>query len=588
MRRRGIEGATASAASIAAISCAVACSSVGSISNPGQGSGAAQGSGTAGSSGGSGPGGTLLANSCTPTSPIAGRTPLRRLITPEYGNSVRDLFNDTMGTITGNTTAGFPNEVVTTSGFLNNADAYQTQLNDIQAWMTAAETIAANAHKSGFFALPCATSNPQTCATNFIKTFGLKVFRRPLTDAEVTSYYGRFTLGSTQTGAAFQDGLEWVVGRMLQSPNFLYRIELDASRAVAGQKVVLNAYSIATRLSYLLWQSTPDDALLNAAGGGQLDQPAGISGQVDRMMKDDRFHQTLTSFDDQWIGFAQIVGQEKSNTISPVWNASLQSDLRTEADLFVREVYDNGGTVSQLLTGQYSYVSPTLAMFYGTAYPGPAGSTSFVRVASLPHRYGILTLPAILATQAHADRTAPVLRGKLVRNQILCQSVPDPPPNVNTKVTPPMPGQTTRQFFEAHRSDASCAACHNLLDPLGMPFENYDEFGRWRDVDEGLPVDPSGQLTGVPDATDPKTMGPQTIAGPQGYGQQLAALAETQGCFVKEWYQYAMGHNVDTMGGTDACPMTDLQTKFKASGGNLRQLIVDVATSNGFRYRVNQ
>src|SRR5216683_3114154 len=128
MRRRGIEGATASAASIAAISCAVACSSVGSISNPpGQGVGSAQGSG--GSSGGSAPGGTVLANSCTPTSPIAGRTPLRRLITPEYGNSVRDLFNDTMGTITGNVTAGFPNEVVTTSGFLNNADAYQTQLN---------------------------------------------------------------------------------------------------------------------------------------------------------------------------------------------------------------------------------------------------------------------------------------------------------------------------------------------------------------------------------------------------------------------------------------------------------------------------
>jgi len=543
-----------------------------------------QGSGTSGGSSGSASGstsGVVMTTSCTPTSPIAGRTPLRRLIPPEYGNSVRDLFNDTKGTITGNATAGFPNEVVTTSGFLNNADAYQTQLGNIQAWMTAAETIAANAHKSGFFDLPCATSDPQTCATNFIKTFGLKVFRRPLTGDEVTSYYSRFTLGSTQTGATFQDGLEWVVGRMLQSPKFLYRIELDASTAPSGQKVVLNGYSIATRLSYLLWQSTPDDTLLSAAGAGQLDQPAGISGQVDRMMKDDRFHQTLTSFDDQWIGFAQVVGQEKSNTISPAWNASLQGDLRTEADLFVREVYDNGGTLKDLLTGQYSYVSPALATFYGTAYPGPSGSTSFVRVASLPHRYGLLTLPAILATQAHADRTAPVLRGKLVRNQILCQSVPDPPPNVNTQVTPPMPGQTTRQFFEAHRSQPSCASCHTLLDPLGMPFENYDEFGRWRDMDEGLPVDPTGQLTGVSDAKDP------AITGPQNYGQQLADLGETHGCMVKEWYQYAMGHNADTMG-TDACPMQELQTKFQASGENLRQLIVDVATSDGFRYRVNQ
>ena len=357
----------------------------GQFEDPMKGTGGSAGLGGAST----GAGGTTVvepkASSCTPASPIAGRSPLRRLTRTEYDNTVRDLLNDTS-----RPASSFPPEEET-KGFLNNADVFTTTDLHVENWMNAAEQIAASARAKGTFDLAC-SKDTQKCAKDFIRSFGLKALRRPLEDDEVATYYSRFQLGAS---GGFAEGLEWVVGRMLQSPSFLYRLELDASAAPAGQPVKLSGYSLATRLSYFLWQTMPDDLLLMSAANGTLGATEGVQADVERMMKAPHFGETLTSFHDQWIGLSEVLDQQKANPLTPAWNSDLQLDLLTEADLFIKDVYNNGRSAKDLLTGQFSYISPLLATFYGVKHPTGSG---FQRVDQLPHRYGLLTMPAILAS----------------------------------------------------------------------------------------------------------------------------------------------------------------------------------------------
>lgn len=546
----------------------------------GVGGGAFGASGAAGntaSTAGAGPAGSAgdaptTAADCVGKPAAPGRTPLRRLTATEFNNTVRDILADT--TAPG---SDFPPASVG-SGFSNDADAYQTQLPDVQGWLNASETLAANYRAAGKLNLSC-SADAQNCASGFIKTMGKQLFRRPLSDQEVTSYMARFSAGSAN-GGSFEEGLEWVLGRMLMSPHFLYRIELEAVGKPQGTLVALNDYSIATRLSYFLWSSSPDSELMAAADAHQLSTVDGIKTQVKRMMGTKAFADTLSSFHSQWVQWEDVTGAEKVGTTSPAWGPSVKADMIREAELFVKSVFDAGGSFKDLLTAKYSFVNPSLAQFYGLNYPGTG--TDFVRV-DIPHRAGLLTQPAILAGLAHPDQSAPVKRGLMVRSRMLCFDPPPPPMGVKIVIPPVQPGQTTKQRFAAHRTNEPCKSCHVFLDPLGLPFEHYDEFGRYRDADQGLPIDATGGFTMVKSkgmVVDP-TQAP--IDGADDLGAQLADLPEARQCLVQNWFRFAAGHQEEN---SDACTVYSLLDHFNTSGQKLDDLLVAIATSDSFRNRL--
>jgi hypothetical protein len=540
---------------------------------PGAG-GAPTTGGTAGTGLTAGNGGTGAVLTVPPecrTTPTPGRTPLRRLTATEYNKTVRDLLGDTTSPAD-----SFP-PPEEAAGFLNNADAYQTTELHVEAFFDAANEVAANYRTGGMLNLPC-KDDAQNCATEFIRDFGKRAFRRPLTDAEVTAYLARFSAGST--GGTFEEGLEWVVGRMLQSPHFLYRIELETEGQAPGTVVPLSNYSIATRLSYFLWSTMPDATLFAAADAGELTTPEGVAAQVTRMMAHPNFEETLHSFHAQWVHWENVYGTPKVTPTTPEWNTQLNADMIRESELFVKSIFDANGTFRDLLTATHTFVNPALAQFYGLPYTG--AGTEFVRVDNVPHRHGLLTLPSILAANAHPNQSAPVRRGELVRRYLLCTE-PDPPPmGLMIEIPEVTPDMTTRERFEQHRTDPSCQGCHISLDPLGVPFENYDEFGRWRDLDQGKPVDSNGGLTVVASLGDVGDPAEAPVTGAQDMGEKLAILPEAQQCMVFNWFRYAMGHVEEH---TDTCTLTMLLERFSATG-NLNDLLIGVATSDGFRYRV--
>jgi hypothetical protein len=540
---------------------------------PGDGDGVVPGDGD-GVVPGDGDGVVTIDPTVCETTIVPGRTPLRRLTTPEYNATVRDLLGDTSAPAN-----NFP-PPEESAGFLNNADVYRTTDLHAEAWLTAAEEMTAAYRAAGNLTLPC-MADATPCATEFIRDMGKRAFRRPLTDDEVASYLARFDAGMTD--GSFEEGLEWVLERMLQSPHFLYRVETEAAGQPAGTVVPLNNYSIATRLSYFLWSTMPDAELLAAADAGQLSTPEQVRLQAERMMGMDRFDETLHSFHAQVLGWEHVYGAPKIAATTPAWDADLQVDMIEEAELFVKSIFDAGGTFSDLLTATHTFVTPRLAQFYGITYPGTG--TEFMRVDNVPHRHGLLTQPSILAGHAHPNQSAPVKRGELIRKHLLCTDPPPPPANLVIEIPAPTPDTTTRQRFEEHRVNPGCAGCHVLLDPLGMPFENYDEFGRWRDTDGGQTVDASGGLTMIPSLGNAVDSAEVPVNGPAELGSQLAEVSEAHDCFLFNWFRYSMGRQEEA---TDTCTIATLRDDFAASGQNLRELLLTIVTSDAFLYRQDQ
>jgi len=247
----------------------------------------------------------------------------------------------------------------------------------------------------------------------------------------------------------------------------------------------------------------------------------------------------------------------------------------------VQSVFAAGGTYTDLLTAPHTFVNPTLAQFYGLNYPG--SGTDFVRVDAVPHRAGLLTQASFLAGHARPDLSSPVKRGYMLRKNLLCKE-PPPPSGITIPPVVKREGVTARAVFEQHRAQEPCKSCHVLMDPLGLPLEHFDEFGRYRDMDQGQPVDARGGLTLVPskgNALDPTVV---PVDGAADLGRQLAALPEAQKCLVQTWFRYAAGHQEEAL---DGCTLNALIERFSGSGGKLDDLVVGLATSDGFRYRMD-
>lgn len=504
-----------------------------------------------------------------------GKSPMRRLTRFEYNNTVRDLLGDTARPAD----RFAPDEE--SLGFDNNATVLGVTPVLAEQYMVAAEELSAAADLSALVTCDPAALGDEPCARQFIEQVGLRAYRRPLAAADIDRLLGVFLWGLEQHG--FDTGIRLTLQAMLQSPHFLYRVELALAPEDGGKVAPLSDYEMASRLSYLLWGSMPDDALFAAAAAGELSTREQVRAQAERMLADPRARDAMRHFYRQWLLLEDVEVLEKDAEIYPQWSAAVPALLATETETFVDAlIWDEaadavaGGDVATLLTADYTYMNAELAAFYGIE-TGPAGD-AWERVALDPTRAsGVLTHGAVLAHNAKPNQSSPIHRGKFVREQLLCMPLPPPPDNI--AIVPPDldPNLTTRERYSEHSENPVCSGCHELMDPIGFGFESFDGAGLWRDDENGLPIDDSGELI----ATD--VDGP--FFGVPELGRKLAASEQVHACVVTQYFRYAYGR---AEGDQDSCTITSLNQDFAAAGYDLQSLLIAVTQTDAFMYRMTE
>lgn len=407
------------------------------------------------------------------------------------------------------------------------------------------------------------------CPDQFIASFGRSAYRRTLTDDEHERLRAVFDLGA-QT--ELSEGYRLVIAAVLQSPHFLYRVELGDGEAPDGL-ITLTSVEMASRLSFFLHGSPPDATLLDAAEAGLLDTPEGIEETVRDMLDDPRAREIIGSFPSQWLGVARTESLERAAPYSDVFDDELWAQMRAEVQEFGADVlFDGDARLQTLLTARHTFVTPDLAELYDVAVE----SDGWSRVELDPEkRSGVLTSAAFLAVTAHPDQTSPVLRGAIVRENLFCDEPPPPPPGVDD--TPPAidPTLPTRERFDQHRTDPACAGCHVLMDPIGYGFENYDPIGRFRETENGFLVDASGEIALTPNSNG-------TFDDAIDLIDQLAASTDVARCVQTQVFRWGNGRDPQA---ADECGQEHIYAAFAESDYDIRELIVALTISDAFRYR---
>ncbi|NUO49333.1 MAG: DUF1592 domain-containing protein, partial [Polyangiaceae bacterium] len=466
------------------------------------------------------PGSEPSAPSCL-EGPAPGPSPIRRMTRFEYDRTVLDLLGDET-----NPASGFGAEEEAL-GFNNNAAQLITSHALVEQYMLAAEGISGRATDPVEKNLPCDPADGEdACAAEFIESFGKKAFRRPLTVEEREMFAGLYELGRQKS---FRDGIRLVIEGALQSPQFLYRVEYGVEGAEPNEVVRLTSWEMASRLSFFLWGSMPDEALFAKAEAGELETSAQIEAEARRMLEDPRAHVLVAEFHKQWLDYERVANVTKDAELFPDWSPAIGQLMAEETRTFIDGViFGDQGTLTTLLSAPYSYMNGELAAFYGVDLP--SGDGGFTRVDLDPtQRAGLLTTGTLLTINAHTNQTSPTLRGRLIREQLLCDSVPPPPADVNIEAPEVDPGSTGKDRFLQHTEDPGCAGCHNLMDPIGFGFEGYDTVARFRTTEGGKPIDATGSLM----ASD--VDGP--FDGVVELAAKLAQSGEVGACYSKQWFR---------------------------------------------------
>lgn len=461
------------------------------------------------------------------------RVELRRLTHSQYNNTLRDLLGDNS-----KSADRFPPEDFV-NGFRNQIQAQGLSPLLIEAYSQAAEKSAQNALRGGDTRGIIGCKQPSAvCRTKFVRDFGLRTFRRPLDPAEQKRYAALFAVEKD-----FLKGAQLVIEAMLQSSNFLFRLETTADPK-------LLPYATASRLSYALWDTMPDAALFTAAERGELNTPAGVKLQVKRMLDHPRAKQALNDFASQWLRFDRIATASKDRRRYPLFTRETAVAMTEEARIFVNDLVWNDKNFMELFTAPYGYVNSELAGIYQV--PIPAQDFGRVLFPPTSERAGILGQALFLASTAKPDESSPTARGLFVREQFLCQHVPDPPAGVNTNLPPFTPGkpQTNRDRMSEHVINQGCASCHSLIDPVGFGFEKFDAVGARRekftlttpsqarkDRDKQqtaweLEIDATGYVAGVNNSK---------FTSPAQLGAVLGQSSQCQECVAKQYFRYVSG-----------------------------------------------
>jgi hypothetical protein len=423
------------------------------------------------------------------TAPDPGNVLMRRLTHEEYDNTVRDLLGDTSAPGT-----KFPTDGDAHTGFDNEAAALSASPLLVENYADTAQSLvdAVMASDKRKLVVACdLASQGMTCAQASIAAFARRAYRRAPSDAE-KQRLGALIQGAVTSGETVETGFKLAMRAILLSPKFLYRIELDADPSSAAAHPV-SGYELATRLSYFLWSTTPDETLLQAAESGSLAAPAAIAQQVTRMLADAKAQGFISSFAGQWLGLRGLASTTRDATKFPSFDAATKASMQSETELFVESFLGESKDFHELLTAKYTYADTRLAKLYGVG-GAPASGFAKVSLGNQP-RMGLLTQASFLTMTSKNNGTSPVKRGKWVLGQLLCSEPPPPPPGVPPLQQEAVPTGSVRQKFLQHRTGATCASCHAQMDPIGFAFESYDAVGTYRTKDDnGFPVDATGTL----------------------------------------------------------------------------------------------
>ena len=560
---------------------------VGTASGSGGGSGGDAPSGAAADGGGAnatGSGGTgvAIATSGTPPAESAGTLVMRRLTYREYDHMLADLLGDTTAPAEGGNawSPDAPNAVgyVAPDSVADlQVDLYNQTANTVVE--TALQALAAG-QPTGKFSIPCkaptTSAAETTCATQFITSFGLEAYRRPVAAAEQTDLLTLFTKVRGY-GLSFNESIGALVKSMIQSPNFLYHWEIGPTPPAVGSDglVPLTPWQLASRLASTIWETTPDDTLLQAAQAGQLTTPAQVASQVTRMLADPRAANGLFYFNEQWLFNFGSQGRDLTQPLtksSPLFTTAVAQGIATEFSDFVSSVYTGDGTLQSLFTAPYTYVNQDLGAIYGVT--GPA--TGFAKVALDPtKRGGIFTQTAFLATLASDGADNPIYRGLSIYLKVLCGTIGSPPANVPAVSF--IANGTTRQSYDAHGMAGCAAGCHNLFDPPGFSFENFDGNGSYRTTDANQPVDATGSFVTPANATI-------TFQNALDLSSQLAQSTEAQSCVDRQWTRYILGRP-ETAAESGSMSLA-FQKAAATTGFSLRDLMATLIQSKAFMYRL--
>lgn len=497
---------------------------------------------------------SVLASSMCAT-PAPGSSPLRRLTNAEYRNTLIDLGLEPSAV--NDTVHGLPSETESL-GFRNAASALTVNTLLAQKYQRIAREYSRN------FAASCESEDEETCAGQFVSSMGLLFHRRPLAEPEIEAYLQIYE--KSRRFDEVEEAYGWVIEAMMQSPYFLYRVEIPADMAQA-----VTGYEMASRLSFTFWQAPPDEELRSAAEEGRLETREQIREQALRLLADDRAFR-LYEFFEQWLDLDELRAIERDPDLVAEYPAELPELLRAESRAFIQDLLTNPeATFSDLLSAKHTFANQALAKHYGLE--GPEGD-EFVRVEA-PRRSGVLT-QGMLAVRDTSTHTSIVRRGLKVRNDFLCQIVPAPPDNVDLTLEGIGKGLTQAEKLAIHREQPSCNKCHTLMDPIGLAFENFDTVGRFRSEDEhGSPLTTEGELAETRDADGP-------VSSVDDVAAALAGSQEAEQCYLIQNFRFFFGREAKR---DDLCSQAQLTEAFREGGQSLVDLLVGIAETDAFLYK---
>jgi hypothetical protein len=474
---------------------------------------------------------------------------LRRLTHSQYDNTVRDLTGD----------ATFPSKQFPPEDFI---DGFKNQYQGQSISPLLAESYAAAAEKIA------ANAKVKDTGASFPADFGRRAFRRPLTPEESKRYGVLYAKG----------GARLVIEGMLQSPAFLFWLE-------STPKPELKAYARASRLSYLLWDTMPDDVLYRAAAGGELNTPQGFERQARRLLTDPRARQAVDEFIAQWMRFDRVISMVKERRAYPNFTRELALAMTEETRRLAADLIWNQRNFMDLYTADHTFLNADLAGLYGL--PVPAEEFSKVKYPETSGRGGILSHGSFLALTAKPAETSITARGLFIRESFLCQVVPQPPPGVNTNLPAQAEAKprTNRELLEAHLENPACASCHKLIDPIGYGLERFDGVGGYREQmrveiptfnrrlnakSVTLPINSQGWVTGIEKSE---------FGTPRELGKILADSPQCQECVVKQFFRYAMGRHEEP---GDRAVIGRAAADFRASGYRFQEMMVSLVKWSEF------
>jgi hypothetical protein len=503
------------------------CSSSGS-SQAGTGSGTAWTPGAGGS--GVGIGDPSMPASTPPTNP--GHVVIRRLSAYEYNRTVRDLLGTTLTPGT-----GFPADDLGEE-FDDVGSALSLSPNYVRAYEQAAYALVDDLMSSADSArrqqvLSCeVTTGGEACAKTILTAFARKAWRRPVSAEEATGLLVPVTK-ATELGASATDGLRYALAAVLMSPFFIFKLEVDPDPTSLAPRR-LNSHELATRLSYALWASMPDDQLFAAADSDALSTDEALDAQISRMLADPKAETFSDAFAGQWLNFRKLHDQEVDESVFTAYTPALVASMQTEARRYFSEFVQNELPVQGLMNARFSFMDSALATFYGATRASAGGPADFVRVETANiERSGMLTMGAFLVASSLPTRTSVVRRGQYVYERLMCGSIPAPPPGI-PGFPEAMKGLTARELSAQHRADDACSGCHNIMDPLGFGLESYDGLGAYRTAEGGVNIDTSGSLPSG-----------ATFSGGVELANALANDPSFVGCLTKKLATFAVGRLMD-------------------------------------------